>query len=172
MRNLACHASGCGGRRARLGTLLVLGALLVFGTPLGAGCASTDSPVPISLRSRATFQNDVWPVLVRDCGFPTCHGAPERFLRVLGPGHTRLDPMLDLDAPATAAEIELSYARALSMIDVEDPQNSELLLKPLETAAGGSRHEGTDEFGRDVYGSTDDPGFQVLRAWVLSPAGE
>ena len=41
--------------------------------------------------------------------------------------------------------------RALSMIDRDNPERSPLFMKPLERAAGGAGHEGTDLFGRDVY---------------------
>jgi hypothetical protein len=50
---------------------------------------------------------------------------------------------------------------------VSDPNRSPLLVKPLELAAGGSDHEGTDSFGRNVYRSPEDPSFQVLVRWVL-----
>ena len=43
---------------------------------------------------------------------------------------------------------------------------SSLLRKPLAIAAGGSGHEGTDTFGRNVYQTIDDPSFQVLARWV------
>jgi hypothetical protein len=67
----------------------------------------------------------------------------------------------------TEAELQFSYERARSMVDVADPSLSPLLRKPLEVAAGGSGHEGTDNFGRDVYHSVDDPNFRVLVDWVL-----
>jgi hypothetical protein len=56
------------------------------------------------------------------------------------------------------------------MVDVNDPPMSPLLRKPLEVAAGGSGHEGTDKYGRDVYRSVDDPSFRVLVDWVLGIA--
>ena len=131
------------------------------------GCASVEEPGPAAERDRASFDANVWPILVRDCGFSQCHGSTERFFRVVGPGHERLDPTLRLTAPATEAELQFSYDRARSMIDVSDPINSLLLRKPLEVSAGGSGHEGTDDFGRDVYRSVNDPSYRVLLAWVV-----
>jgi hypothetical protein len=131
------------------------------------GCASVDEPGLPAERDRASFDALVWPVLVRDCGFSECHGSPTRFFRVVGPGHERLDPTLRLTAPVTEAELQFSYDRARSMLNVDDPDQSMLLRKPLEVAAGGSGHEGTDSFGRDVYRSMDDPSFRVLMNWVV-----
>jgi hypothetical protein len=120
------------------------------------------------VRDRATFDVSVYPVLVRDCGFSECHGATERFFRVVGPGHERLDPGLRLSAPVTEAELQLSYDRERSMIDAARPTDSLLLRKPLDVSAGGIGHEGTDEFGMDVYRSVDDPSFQALVGWVMT----
>jgi hypothetical protein len=130
-------------------------------------CAGTDEGAPLATPDRAVFDAEVWPVLVRDCGFSACHGSEPRFFLVYGPGHERLDPTMRVSAEVTPAELQISYDRARSMIDVDDPRNSLLLRKPLEVAAGGSGHEGADEFGRDVYRNVDDPSFQVLVRWVL-----
>lgn len=132
-----------------------------------AACASTEEGTPLATPDRAMFDAQVWPILVRDCGFSACHGSEPRFFLVYGPGHERLDPTMRVSAEVTQAELQLSYDRARSMIDLDDPRNSLLLRKPLEVAAGGSGHEGADEFGRDVYGSVDHPSFQILVRWVL-----
>lgn len=132
-----------------------------------AACASTEEGSALAAPDRAVFDAQVWPILVRDCGFSACHGGEPRFFLVYGPGHERLDPTMRVSAEVTPAELQLSYDRARSMIDVDDPRNSLLLRKPLEVAAGGSGHEGTDEFGRDVYRSVNDPSFQILVRWVL-----
>jgi hypothetical protein len=132
-----------------------------------AGCADVAVDAGAAERDRVAFDQRVWPVLVRDCGFSTCHGSNERFFRVVGPGHERLDPTMRLTDPVTEAELQFSFDRARSMVNTEDPSLSPLLRKPLEVAAGGSRHEGTDAFGMDVYRSVDDPSFRVLVEWVV-----
>jgi hypothetical protein len=53
------------------------------------GEASTAQPPEVD---RAMFEAEVYPILLRDCAFPTCHGNPARFFRVHGPGRSRLDP--------------------------------------------------------------------------------
>lgn len=131
------------------------------------GCAEADRGFIAAERDRAMFDAAVWPILVRDCGFTECHGSPQRFFRVLGPGHARLDPAMRMTEPVTAAELQLSYDRARSMVDVRDPERSLLLTKPLDVSAGGAGHEGVDRFGLDVYRNTADPSYQVLRSWVI-----
>jgi hypothetical protein len=147
-------------RRAR--ARFCIGALQL----LAAGCANLPEDAPLAAPDRDVFVAAVWPILVRDCGFSACHGGAPRFFRVVGPGHERLDPSTRLTAPASEAELQLSYDRTRSMLDPLDPDSSLLLLKPLDMAAGGSAHEGTDAFGRNVYRSVEDPSFQVLVRWV------
>ena len=130
-------------------------------------CASvTEEPV-IGSPDRMVFDEQVYPILVRDCGHSGCHGSEARFFRVVGPGHVRLDPTTRLAAPVTESELALSYNRARSMLNASDPNKSPLLVKPLEVSAGGSDHEGTDSFGRNVYRSPEDPDFQVLVHWAM-----
>jgi hypothetical protein len=133
---------------------------------LAGGCASVEPEGALTTPDRVLFDTQVWPILVRDCGFSACHGSEPRFFLVLGPGHERLDPTLRSSAPVTQQELDISYDRARSMIDADEPGLSPLLRKPLEVAAGGAAHEGTDAFGRDVYRSVDDASFQTLLRWV------
>jgi hypothetical protein len=146
---------------------LVLAWPLPFMAALWVSCASVDEDAALAAPDRDLFAAQVWPILVRDCGFSACHGSAPRFFRVVGPGHERLDPTMPVTATVTEAELRLSYDRARSMLDVEAPNDSPLLLKPLSVEAGGSGHEGTDGFGRNVYQSVDDPSFQVLVRWAL-----
>jgi hypothetical protein len=139
----------------------------VLGVAAAAACASVAEDPVLSAPDRALFDTEVYPILVRDCGHSTCHGSEDRFFRVVGPGHVRLDPTTRLAAPVTEAELALSYNRARSVVDPGDPNRSPLLIKSLEVIAGGSDHEGTDSFGRNVYRSPEDPDFQVLVRWVL-----
>lgn len=143
---------------------------MLLAAMLWASCASVEDPAPPPLLDRGAFDVAVWPVLVRDCGFSTCHGSTDRFFRVVGPGHERLDPLMLLTEPVTEAELQFSYDRARAMVDAHDPGRSLLLRKPLELAAGGSGHEGADTFGLNVYRSAEDPSYQALLTWVLAPA--
>jgi hypothetical protein len=135
---------------------------------LACSCAPDPAPFQLAQPNVAQFADQAYPVLLRDCGFPGCHGAMDRFFRVFGPGRTRLSATADPSDPASAEEIQHSYDRARSMIDPGKPAYSLLLRKPLASDAGGAGHKGDDALGRNVYASTQDPNYQTLRAWVLA----
>jgi hypothetical protein len=124
--------------------------------------------------SREMFDREVYPVLLMDCAYSQCHGAPQRFFRVLGPGRARLhDP--EGSAPysieeRTAREMQISYERTRSMLitDGSRPlEESPLLIKQLDPSAGGTSHRGVDVFGRNVYRSVNDPAYFTLVRWAL-----
>ena len=74
-----------------------------------AGCAF-DAPADPPAPSAVVFENEVYPILLRDCGFPDCHGSRERFFRVFGPNRMRMnDDLTALDDPTP-----LSIERARS----------------------------------------------------------
>lgn len=150
----------------RLSTALALSAF-------AGGCAEPSDRAEVTAVKRpfSDFQNDVYPVLIRDCGFPTCHGAPDRLYRVWGPGRARLakddGTVPDAYEPPTGDELSTSYSLALAMIDPLDPAQSLLLRKPLAAGASGAGHEGVDRYGRDVYRTLNDAGYRALEAWVM-----
>jgi hypothetical protein len=137
------------------------------------GCSDPVEPPLAARRQFQQFQGEVYPVLLRDCGFPACHGAPERFFRVWGPGRIRLakdDGTLPepFDVP-TGDELAASYSLALSMIEERDIAQSPLVRKPLAVEAGGAGHLGVDNYGRDIYRTVQDSGYLAIKRWVLSP---
>jgi hypothetical protein len=144
-------------------------ASLALTCALASACASGepyDGALPDG-STYAQFQADVYPVLLRDCAFPECHGGEHRFLQVYGPGRVRLDPHSMSTDPATDAETMLSYQRALSMLVTDaDLDRSLLLTKPLERSAGGQGHKGNDRLGRNVYRSKGDAGYAAIAAWA------
>jgi hypothetical protein len=127
---------------------------------------SGELPAP----DRSLFETAVYPILLRDCAFSECHGAPQRFFQVFGPGRTRLSGH-PADPDLVPRERELSYRRAAAMLVAPQPgdlAHAPLLTKPLEVVAGGAAHEGVDVFGRNVFQTTADPRFQQLLAWALT----
>jgi hypothetical protein len=131
------------------------------------GCASEAPIAEPPVVDRARFETEVYPVLLRDCGFPACHGDPDRFFRVFGPGRTRLDPASGLYAAPSTEEVDAAFDRARSMLSgVPDPRQSLLVRKPLEASAGGAAHMGRDALGRNVYASTADPSWRAIAAWA------
>jgi len=134
-------------------------------------CADTSREGTSGRREFQQFQREVYPVLLRDCGFPACHGDPRRFFRVWGPGRVRLPGKMttpeEFDLP-TGDELSTTYALAQSMIDFERPKKSLLLRKPLAVSAGGAGHLGVDKYDRDIYRTEQDSGFLTLARWVYS----
>jgi len=98
---------------ARLATL----ASAVVAVAAVSGCHTDEGwSGELAEASPELFQSMAYPVLMRDCAFSECHGAPFRFLQIFGPGRTRLDPATKTDDPPTEAELRVSYDRARSML--------------------------------------------------------
>lgn len=153
-------------RRSRRRPVCILFALLGASACQQAN-DSLDSPPDLDLE---LFSTQVYPVLLRDCGFNrVCHGDPGRFLHVLGPGRTRVDPSLEPDQPATAIELQISYERARAMVATTDVlTSSPLLTKPLDPSAGGVGHKGVDAYGNNVYTTKTAENYAILVQWALS----
>ena len=141
--------------------------LFILAAAAGLGACEQGGELNQSNRDFATFKNDVMPVLLRDCGFNTCHGSSERFFRVWGIGRSRLNPNAATYEDTTQPELDYSKQMAFSMIDFDNPTQSLLLRKPLSVDAGGSDHLGADQYGRNVYRTVNDPGYLVLTRWVV-----
>lgn len=153
-------------REWRLAWLWLLTSALATGL-LASGCAFDMPPADPPSPSREQFDAEVYPLLLRDCGFSDCHGSRDRFFRVFGPGRRRLDERTGIDAAATEAELAAAYERARSMLAAaHTPDETLLLRKPLEIDVGGAPHRGIDTHGQDVYRSPDDASYQVLLEWA------
>jgi len=146
----------------------------VLGVGLGvvlAGCSSPAGTTALQRHNRSDFNDKVYPVLLRDCGFPSCHGSSERIFRVYGPGRVRLsmsDPQPGAFDKATTTEIGRTFELAMAHFNSDAPEQSLLLRKPLSVEAGGTGHQAVDSYGRDVYRSTQDSGYRILEEWVTS----
>lgn len=134
-----------------------------------AACTLPGADSAIPNADPVAFRDQVYPVILADCGFNTCHGDPIRAFAVFGPGRGRLRPDTDLDAPVTAEELAVSFTRARSMLVARDGiQRAPLLRKPLSVDDGGVFHGGTDPWGQAIYAKKTDPRFQVLVVWALA----
>jgi hypothetical protein len=147
-------------------------AILVLASLAPAACSYAREELTIPDADTRQFVDDAYPILLADCGYPTCHGSSERFFQIYGPGRTRLDPMTDAYAPVTAQELALSFARARSMlIGPKGPRRAPLLRKPLAVAAGGAKHEGDDPWGNAIYATKRDPRWELLFFWATDASG-
>lgn len=139
---------------------------LAFATLLSS-CTDPVQDLSVPAADPVLFGTTVYPILLRDCGFTTCHGNPERFFAVFGPGRTRLDPATGEYDPATPYELALTYTRARSMLFGPDGAESSLLVrKPIPLDQGGAGHKGDDPWGNPVYRSVDDARYVALYRWA------
>lgn len=155
------------GRRCLIG-LALLGGL--WGV---SGCDTNDKALlpPVDYDY---YVEKAYPVMLRDCAFPACHGNSERLFQVYGPGRVRLrkenlepgDNMLwpGLRAKATTRELQLSFKRSQSMLlhRGEDITMAPLLRKPVQ----GGAHFGTDARQRNVYSNAKQSGYVTLKKWA------
>jgi len=148
---------------------------LVFASSVLALCAcnaQTNWSGAVGSADYTVFERDVYPVLMRDCAYANCHGAEQRFFQVWGPGRTRLDSDDKVTSIQQQEKIR-SFQRAISMLYTDGSRplaESPLLVKPLEASSGGAAHGGVDRYGRNVYRSAQDPGYQVLVRWATYAA--
>lgn len=142
---------------------------------LGSACQpSFDQTDPLLPLDEPYFRCRVQPVLTRSCATLACHGADgqqgtsSRFYRIYARNRLRLGKDENArNAPLTAEERAANFTASRALVDSVDRSASVLLLKPLEQEAGGLFHRGAEIFGQgDVYATTDDPEFVVLRSWV------
>lgn len=133
---------------------------------LCTGCLG-EADIEIPPADPRSFEADVYPILLADCGFAACHGDARRFFVVYGPGRQRLDAATPVYEPATAEELALSFTRARSMLVSEyGARHSPLLRKPLSVDVGGAEHAGIDGWGDDVYATKRDPRWETLFFWA------
>lgn len=128
---------------------------------LTTGCMSSAAELPAP--DYTDFRERVYPLLLRDCGFRRCHGDPERFFVIWGPGRRRLEPDIDdpLDPP-TDDELWLSYQRTRAALTYTDSLvDAPLLRKPLD----GHEHRAIDAWGRNLWRSGD-PRWLLVAYWA------
>ena len=148
-------------RRSRIstawGAVGVLGGLLLLS---GCETATPVAPQPPTggqefVVDAAVFAATVAPILSnRGCDNVACHGGGLR-------GSFELSPF-------DAKNVDFDFAQARLQIDPVDPAHSNLLMKPLDPAAGGAVH--TAPASQSGFLATDDPDYQAILAWIL--AGE
>lgn len=148
------------GRAARLRWILPI---------LAGGCLSdlTAEQAPPDL-DEAFFRCRVQPVLTKSCAALLCHGDPERPFRVYARNRLRLGGSeAERNAFLREAERAFNFASARAFASPGAPEQSLLLLKPLDERAGGYYHGGAVEYGQgNLFASDEDADFETLRAWL------
>lgn len=130
-----------------------------------AGCVT--NPVAIADLDPAFHRCQVQPVFDNSCATLACHGDVRRPFHVFTRNRLRLvGPDTDRNLPLTEAEMAANFDNARGFA-ADTPEQSWLLLKPLEQSAGGYFHIGKERFGgADVWTSTEEAGYQQVLAWL------
>jgi len=115
------------------------------------------------------YVEHIQPIFEHRCAFFACHGSRDRFLQIYQEVRLREirdpDPIFQAPAPLTPSELRRNFEQTAGMIyGFDDPQNSPLFSKPLQT---GTRHGGATLFGGpDVFLDREDPDYQTLLRWA------
>ena len=135
---------------------------------LGACAADLDQGRPAPVVDEAFFRCRVQPVLAQSCAMLACHGDERRAFRVYARNRLRLDPAESKrNALFADEERAANLASARALIDLDDPAGSYLLLKGLESSAGGYFHRGATIFGEgNVFDGRDAADYKTLVDWV------
>ncbi len=128
-----------------------------------SACDASQRDVPVP--SVREFSQSAYPILLRDCGFPACHGDESRPFAIFGPGRVRLDvDPSDSFAPPSDLEFWISYQRSRAMLLApSDGALPPLLNKPLR----GNAHEGSGRWKENIY-TSDDQDYRDLQNWAFS----
>ena len=140
-------------------------AIAVAIVAIASACQTDDELAPDL--DEAYFRCRVEPVLDERCSMLECHGDDVRPFRIYTRNRLRLDAdPVQLNLPITDDELAVNYDNALAFT-AGAPEDAFLVRKPLDEAAGGYFHQGRELYGDgDVFASTEDPGYQILLAWI------
>jgi hypothetical protein len=130
-----------------------------------AGAVDLDEPF---------FRCEVQPVLTKSCSTFKCHGDARRYFKIFARNRLRFGGGEE-ERNATMREVErgFNFESARAFVDADFPEESLLLLEPLDEAAGGYYHGGAVIYGRgDVFQSRDEADFVTLRDWIMGARAE
>lgn len=138
------------------------------------GCQELGGAGEVAALDEAFFRCEVQPVLTTYCAQLACHGDGRRHLTLFARNRLRLAGDEGArNAFLSDAERGLNYRAAQLMVDLDRPEHSLLVLKPLEPAAGGYYHVGSETFGGgDVFSDPGDRSHRVLLDWASGQAAD
>jgi len=144
---------------------------ILFGVALLAlGCNTglTDEAPYSEKLDEAYFRCRVQPILTKSCAALACHGDIKRYYHLFSRNRMRLSGGEEQrNAQLSAQERAFNYNATRAIVNVETPNDSYLLLKPLESTAGGYYHGGATRYDKgNIYLNRDDPDFKTLEKWV------
>ena len=127
-------------------------------TPAAAPSATAPRPADVD-----SFRKTIEPVFMRDRG-GTMPGYAACVMCHTWQTSVRFDlETPETDAGWTADQSRRNFEMITQLVNTRTPENSPLLLKPLEPKAGGLGHT-----GGTYWTSRDDPEYQTVLKWVRS----
>jgi hypothetical protein len=138
------------------------------------GCDDLAAPEPFGALDRPYFDCQVQPVLTKLCAGLACHGDAGRYYTLFTRNRLRYG-VTEEERGSTLQPLERDYnfTSSLAYVDFRSPDESLLLMKPLDEAAGGYFHRGAEIFaGGDVFASRDDRELEKLAEWVRGATAE
>lgn len=110
----------------------------------------------------------VQPVVDARCSMLACHGDVRRPFHTFTRNRMRLVGSNEQrNLALSPEELQLNLDSALGFVSPEAPDESWLLLKPLDADAGGYFHQGKELYAAgDVFLDAEDPDYVTLREWI------
>lgn len=135
---------------------------------LAPACRSgLDEPAPLPALDEAYFRCRVQPVLTKSCGAFACHGDARRYFHMFARSRLRLGGTEEQrNGLMRDQERAFNFDAARAMVSVDEPDESLLLRKPLETSAGGYYHGAVPLGSSNIFPNKDDPDYKTLAAWA------
>jgi hypothetical protein len=143
--------------------------VLALALPALAACQSDlAAPLTPAELDRPYFNCKVQPVLTKYCAQQACHGDAKRYFRLYARNRLRDDAdEAQRNAFMRPEERAHNYEAARAFVDLQRPDRSLLLRKPIEPDAGGYFHRGATLYGGDnVFPDPTDPDYQIIAQWI------
>lgn len=134
-----------------------------------ASCQSgLEDEAPLAELDEPFFRCRVQPILTKQCSAFACHGDGRRYFHFFARNRLRLGGTEEeRNAFLREDERAFNFDATRAYVVPGAPDESLLLLKPLDEAGGGYYHGGATLFGEgDVFASVDDRDYAVIREWI------
>jgi hypothetical protein len=124
---------------------------------------ATSAGAPPRAADVESFRKTIEPIFMKDRG-----GTMPGYAACVMCHTWQTSLRFDLETPATdagwtAEQSRLNFEMITQLVNTRTPENSWLLLKPLEPKSGGLGHT-----GGTYWKSRDDPEYQTVLAWIRS----
>jgi len=136
------------------------GTLLFVVLSLSACTDTSADDLVVELGDSTALGQWVQPIIRHDCASLDCHGDLVRPLRLYALHGLRLDAELR-DEDESVEELSANVLSIAGVDPTANPEDSLVLVKPLDEDAGGFEH-----VGGDLFADTNDPRYQCVLAWL------